>query len=272
MENYLIVRRLRQMTRKDRADLKRKLLALFKRAEIKSVPKSKVYHNRTSGAAKYAKSLEPNISYRKLPTSEDQSRNDQTEPRPTIIGQKSGSALAIHPAIAPMVPASKHTASAETPRLISNAGELDIPDDAGVPDEYKFEIFRLRRRIAELECTVRDRDERNVRAISMLEDELQFWRTFMHDHVGDTHDGIQRRIVRIESTLLRLREKGSKFYPSLEIPDRWKAPDATAQPAKSGKAAPAKVSQRGNVYMQALAERFKDTIIPPMLGEYDEEK
>lgn len=42
----------------------------------------------------------------------------------------------------------------------------------------------------------------------------------LHDHVSETHDGIMRRTIRIDSTLATLEEKGSKFYPPLEIPQR----------------------------------------------------
>lgn len=118
----------------------------------------------------------------------------------------------------PQREASKDT---DTVELISNAGVLSIPDESALPNEYEFEILRLRRRIEELEGTVRDRDERNVRAIGMLEDELQMWRTFLHDHVGETYSGVQRRIIRIESTLMTLREKGSQFYPEIKTPEGW---------------------------------------------------
>lgn len=115
--------------------------------------------------------------------------------------------------------ASKDT---DTVDLISNAGVLTIPDDKDVPNEYEFEILRLRRRVEELECTVRDRDARNVRAIAMLEDELQMFRSYLHDHVGETQSGIHRRVVRLESTLMTLRGKGSQFAPPLEIKESWK--------------------------------------------------
>ena len=34
--------------------------------------------------------------------------------------------------------------------VISNAGVLEIPDNNEIPNEYEFEIFRLRRRVEEL--------------------------------------------------------------------------------------------------------------------------
>lgn len=123
----------------------------------------------------------------------------------------------------PMARTTREASDDTTPvDLISNAGVISIPDTKDVPNEYEFEILRLRRRVEELECSIRDRDERNVRAISMLEDELQMYRTYLHDHVGETQSGIQRRVVRIESTLMRLREKGSRAYPPLELPAGWK--------------------------------------------------
>ena len=105
---------------------------------------------------------------------------------------------------------------------ISNAGALTIPDENAIPNEYEFEILRLRRRVEELETAVRNRDERNIRAMTMLEDELQMWRTFIHDHVAETHDGIRRRILRIDSTLMTLREGGSRIVSHSEIPEHWR--------------------------------------------------
>jgi len=103
-------------------------------------------------------------------------------------------------------------------KFISNTGTVTIPDESNIPDEYQFEILRLRRRIDELEDAVRNRDERTIRAISMLEDELQMWRTFMHDHVTETYDGIRRRIVRIDSTLMTLRNSNNQNLSA----ERWR--------------------------------------------------
>lgn len=108
--------------------------------------------------------------------------------------------------------------------FISNAGALNTPNDKEIPTSYEFEILRLRRRIDELECIVRDKNRRVVAAIGMLEDEVVMYRTLLHDHIAETHDGVQRRMIRIESTLDTLKEKGSKFYPPLPIPKRWQKP------------------------------------------------
>ena len=67
-----------------------------------------------------------------------------------------------------------------------------------------------------LESIVREKNERNVSAITMLEDELQMWRSFMHEHVAETHDGVRRRILRIESTLMILKELNH-----IEISERY---------------------------------------------------
>lgn len=132
------------------------------------------------------------------------------------------------PAVAPTLPTApmartttREASKDDTVEIISNAGVLTIPDEKDVPNEYEFEILRLRRRVDELECTVRDRDERNVRAIAMLEDEMQFWRSLMYDHIEAKYGDIQRRIMRIESTLMTLREKGSRYYPPLPLPAGW---------------------------------------------------
>jgi hypothetical protein len=106
---------------------------------------------------------------------------------------------------------------------ISNAPALQEPVDSDLPNEYQFEIYRLRRRVMELECVVRDRDERIVRALSIIEDEIQFWRTGMYQHVWETMSGIARRMLRLESTIAYLKDKASHVWPELEIPARWKS-------------------------------------------------
>ena len=116
------------------------------------------------------------------------------------------------------------TESAEPVFPISNAPGTNVPDDETWPDRYQFEIQRLRQRITQLECTVRDKDERIVRALAMLNDELQFWRTFLLDKVGDTRGGIQRRVVRLESTTAFLIDKQSHIYPQFDVPARWQKP------------------------------------------------
>jgi hypothetical protein len=106
--------------------------------------------------------------------------------------------------------------------IMKNAGVIAIPDESDIPNEYEFEILRLRRRVESLESSIRERDERNVHAILMLEDELQMWRTFMRDDVAETFDGIRRRIVRIESALMTLKDSGSHFLLPLQLPERWR--------------------------------------------------
>lgn len=105
---------------------------------------------------------------------------------------------------------------------ISNAPVVTAPADSEVPDRHEFEVMRQRRRVLELECIVRDRDDRIVKAIGMIEDELAFWRTYLHDHVGETMAGISRRVGRLESARDYMTVKGSRYYPPLEMPEGWK--------------------------------------------------
>ena len=140
-------------------------------------------------------SVDQTISYQTLPSPEELGRNTQTPPGLDIIGRKPGPRIA-------------STDEAMPVDLISNAGALIVPDESSIPNEYEFEILRLRRRVDSLEDAVREKNERNVHAIAMLEDELQMWRCFMHEHVAETHDGIRRRVLRIESTLMTLKESG----------------------------------------------------------------
>lgn len=116
--------------------------------------------------------------------------------------------------------------------VISNAPVLDIPGDDEFPQRYQFELQRLHQRVTQLECTVRDKDERIVRALAMLNDELQFWRTYLLDKVGDTYGGIQRRVTRLESTTAYLIDKQSHVWPTLQIPERWQKPAAVTKKGK----------------------------------------
>jgi len=159
--------------------------------------------------------LDQDISYQTLPSYENSGANDQQDTTPDIIRHKlRGAAIAPPPYVRPKP-------EQQELNFISNAGALNTPDDKEISSGYEFEILRLRRRINELECIVRDRDRRIVSAIAMLEDELMMYRTLLHAHVAETHDGVQRRTLRIESTLDTLKEKGSKFYPPLPIPKHW---------------------------------------------------
>lgn len=106
--------------------------------------------------------------------------------------------------------------------IIANASSVPALQDNEIPTDSEFEILRLRHRVAELECITRDRDDRIVKALGMLEDELSFWRSYLHDHVSETMGGISRRVGRLESALEYLKEKGSRFYPPLPIPPAWK--------------------------------------------------
>lgn len=149
-------------------------------------------------------SVDQTISYQTLPSPEELGRNTQTPPGRDIIGRKPGPRIA----------------SSDEPMpidLIRNAGVLVIPDESTIPNEYEFEILRLRRRVDSLEDAVREKNERNVHAITMLEDELQMWLSFMHEHVAETHDGIRRRVLRIEATLMKLKESGSAALLDVQV-------------------------------------------------------
>lgn len=160
--------------------------------------------------------LDQDISYQTLSSCENNGANGQAQPAPDIIGHK------LHGRMVANVRHVPHNPDKTTADMIANAGELRSSSADQVPNDYQFEIIRLRRRVDELECLVRDRDRRVVAAITMLEDELAMYRTLLHDHVSETHDGIMRRTIRIDSTLATLKEKGSKFYPPLEIPQCWR--------------------------------------------------
>lgn len=89
---------------------------------------------------------------------------------------------------------------------ISNAPVTPELELEGIPDEYRFEIFRLRRRVQELESALLDKNDRVRHCLAMIEDELLFWRTGLYLHIWETHDAITRRIIRLEATLAILKD------------------------------------------------------------------
>ena len=100
---------------------------------------------------------------------------------------------------------------------ISNAPDSTLPDDNLWPSKYQFELMRLRQRIGRLECTVKDKDDRIVRALDSLNDEMQFWRTYLLDKVGETMGQIRRRVIRLEAATAYLIDKQAHIYPKLEM-------------------------------------------------------
>jgi len=106
--------------------------------------------------------------------------------------------------------------------LVANDPCSIILPEAGFTDKFKLEIYRSRRRIEELECLARDKDERISRAIAMLEDCALMWRRVLHDDVKETYGGIRRRMIKIDSALSYLKDLQPHVFPRLEIPDRWK--------------------------------------------------
>ncbi len=160
--------------------------------------------------------VDHSISYQTLPSPDNHGKTSQSRTSPDVIGHKS------HGRVVANVSAVPRNRDETTADIIGNAGEANSPNADEIPSESQFEIIRLRRRVEELECLARDKDRRVVAGIAMLEDELAMYRSLLHNHIAETHDGIRRRIIRIESTLDTLKEKGSKFYPPLEIPKRWR--------------------------------------------------
>lgn len=104
---------------------------------------------------------------------------------------------------------------------ISNAPLLKIPDEYDIPNEYQFEIFRLRRRVAELDMIVIDANEKISLALATVEHELLFWRTGLHLHVWESIGQLQRRVIRLETALSMLKVLSAKPVPQ-EIPERWR--------------------------------------------------
>lgn len=126
------------------------------------------------------------------------------------------------PALQPRTMAQNPTRDGRALVPIANAIDIPRPDDAGIPNEYEFELMRLRRRVAELESAVTDRDDKLRQALHVLDDELVFWHTGLNNHVWESMGGLLRRVGRLESALAYIKEQNSRFYPSMELPDAWR--------------------------------------------------
>lgn len=105
--------------------------------------------------------------------------------------------------------------------LISNIGVIESPDAFEIPNDYQFEIMRLRRRIESLEDAVRERDARIVKGVAIIDDEITMWRTFLHAHVAETHDGITRRLSRLESVRDQMQARSSNQPVGKPFKKRW---------------------------------------------------
>jgi hypothetical protein len=101
--------------------------------------------------------------------------------------------------------------------IIVNAATIDRLSDNEFPDKYQLELYRLRRRVADLEAVITDKNDRIGHCLAMLEDEILFWRTYMQHGIGETLGQLDRRIGRLESTLAFIRDIQPHVVPPLEI-------------------------------------------------------
>lgn len=221
-----MIQRLSGMGDKERIALLRKVLAVFRRAELKAVNGSDpVKRKKTSLHNPIGKSailLDRTISYQTLPSGEDPGVNAQSAQPAEIIRQnKHGATFAVSPAM-DQRRRDKGVTESDAIVPIGNLPSFDSPADDAIPNDYQFEIWRLRRRVVELECELLDRVDKIRQAIEVIDGELLYWRTGLHSHVWESLGQIQRRVVRLEAALAALKAPGSKVVPPLEIPARWK--------------------------------------------------
>lgn len=95
---------------------------------------------------------------------------------------------------------------------ISNLpAQNQLPD--GIPDEYKFEIFRLRRQIVALSNDLRYENARVTKALQMLHDEVRFWELGIFQHQWETLGQIMRRMRHLESVVKTLESPGAIAVP-----------------------------------------------------------
>lgn len=105
---------------------------------------------------------------------------------------------------------------------ISNAPAVAETVSRAFPDHFEFEIYRARNRIAELEAAIKDKDERIMKAMTVMENEVQYWHRGLYDHVWETMGEIERRVNRLQGTVELLKDLQPRVIPPLEIPAAWR--------------------------------------------------
>jgi len=80
-----------------------------------------------------------------------------------------------------------------------------------------WEIMKLRREVAELTAQVRERNDKLAYALSVLLDQFQFWNDFLHGGVGESHDYVNARMVRLRAALDRLIDPSPTRHFSQDI-------------------------------------------------------
>lgn len=222
-KNLLLLRSLKSLSRNERDGIKRRILAIFQRAEIGAVKMPRRDSHNLGNTSKPLKSLASKvnrcISYQSLDICEKSTPCIPKLTEPPLTGLKS-------PGIPPALPAP--AMSRPKPTVgdsvvpIANPFTTDSQESPGLPDRYELEMYRLRRRVAELECDVLNRDDKIRHALATLDDELTFWRTGLHDHVWETLGKIHARVTRLNSTVAHLKEVGGRHVPHLDIPAGWR--------------------------------------------------
>lgn len=105
---------------------------------------------------------------------------------------------------------------------IGNAPVVAETVSRDFPDHFEFEIYKARNRIAELEAMVKDKDQRIMRAITIMESEVQYWHRGLYDHVWESMGEIERRVKRLQGTVELLKDLQPRVIPPLEIPAGWR--------------------------------------------------
>jgi hypothetical protein len=77
-----------------------------------------------------------------------------------------------------------------------------FPDD--IPDEYKFEIFRLRREVSSLAGDNRRVNDKLTKALEALHDELRFWKLGIYERQWETLGQVMRRMRHLEAMIRAL--------------------------------------------------------------------
>ncbi len=159
-------------------------------------------HNRR---ANLSNSLGPNISYQTLPNSENSGKEGNRSKRRALSDIIPPGPS---PALSPAMDTAPKLDPGEPVIPISNLPQsAPLPDD--IPDEYRFEIFRLRRQIAALNSDIRHVNDKLTKALEVLQAEVRFWRLGIYEGQWETLGQVMRRMKHLEALVKALEGPGA---------------------------------------------------------------
>lgn len=150
------------------------------------------------------------VSYQTLETSRKNRTKRDIDTLPEIISP---------PILRPVICHPTRVMDKDDAQPGKNLPVLSQPDD--IPDEYKFEIYSLRRELVSLRHDKKRLNVKITRALAQLHDELRFWRLFVYENERETLGEIYQRMRQLEAAIKYLDDPSVGEAPDFKIPDRW---------------------------------------------------